>query len=299
MPELPEVETIREGLEKKVKGKRIEKVLIENEKSIKLPSPAEFVSRIEGKVISEIKRRGKYLILRLASKDNELTPSPFPLPYGERIKVRGKRKFLYYLVIHLKLTGRLIYSQKGEKPDYTRVIFVFQDQTQLSFTDIRGFGGLWLVSDEEFWMVASLQNLGPEPLEKDFTVNKFKELLSGKRGKIKPLLMNQTFIAGIGNIYSQEALFLTGIHPKRSPSSLIDKEIEGLYNNLLNILKEAISSRGSSIDAYVDLNGKKGDYESHLRVYGRAGKNCPRCGAVIERVKIAGRGTYFCPRCQK
>ena len=273
MPELPEVETIREGLEKRVKGKRIEKVLIKNEKSIKLPSPAQFVSRIEGKVISEIKRRGKYLILKLDSKDN--------------------------LVIHLKLTGRLLYSQKGEKPDYTRIIFIFQDQTQLSFTDMRGFGNLWLVSDEELWMIPSLESLGPEPLEKNFTVDKFKELLSGKRGKIKPLLMNQTFIAGIGNIYSQEALFLTGIHPKRSPSSLIDKEIEGLYNNLLSILQEAISSRGSSVDAYVDLNGKKGDYESHLRVYGRAGKSCPRCGAVIERVKIAGRGTYLCPRCQK
>ncbi len=273
MPELPEVETIRQGLEERVKGKRIEKVLIKNEKPIKLPSPTEFVKRIEGKVIGEIRRRGKYLILSLDSKDN--------------------------LVIHLKLTGRLLYSQKREEPDYTRIIFIFQDQTQLSFTDIRGFGGLWLASDEELGMVASLQNLGPEPLEKDFTVNRFKELLKGKRGRIKPLLMDQTFIAGIGNIYAQEALFLAGIHPKRSPSSLIDKEIESLYNNLLSVLQEAISYGGSSVDAYVDLNGKKGSYESHLRVYGRAGKDCSRCGAVIERVKMAGRGTYFCPHCQK
>jgi len=148
-------------------------------------------------------------------------------------------------------------------------------------------------------MVASLQNLGPEPLEKGFTPSKFKKLLKGKRGRIKPLLMDQTFIAGIGNIYSQEALFLAGIHPKRSPSSLVDKEIESLYNNLLSVLQEAISYGGSSVDTYVDLNGKKGDYESYLKVYGREGKNCSRCGAVIERVKMAGRGTYFCPCCQK
>jgi len=274
MPELPEVETIRRDLEKRVRGKRVEKVVIKSEKFIKVPSSiAEFIERMKGRTLSKIKRRGKYLILELDSKDN--------------------------LIIHLKLTGQLIYSPEGKELAYTRVIFIFQNKTQLSFTDMRGFGGLWLIPDEEFSMVPFLQNLGPEPLEDDFTLDKFRILLKGRKGNIKALLMDQTFIAGIGNIYSQEALFLAGIHPKRDTTTLIDREIKDLYNNLLATLREAISYRGSSVDAYVDLNGEKGDYESHLRVYGRQGKGCFRCGAVIEKIKINGRGTCFCPVCQK
>jgi len=274
MPELPEVETIRRDLEKRVKGKRVEKVVIKSEKFIKAPSSiAEFIERMKGRTLSEIKRRGKYLILELDSKDN--------------------------LIIHLKLTGRLIYSPEGKELAYTRVIFIFQNKTQLSFTDMRGFGGLWLIPNKEFLMIPSLENLGPEPLEDDFTLDRFRELLKGKKGNIKALLMDQTFIAGIGNIYSQEALFLAGIHPKRDTTTLIDREIKDLYNNLLATLREAISYRGSSVDTYVDLNGEKGDYESHLRVYGRQGKGCFRCGAVIEKIKINGRGTCFCPVCQK
>lgn len=274
MPELPEVETIREGLEKKVRGKRVNKVIIRSEKAIKAPSsPGEFIEKIEGRRLSEIRRRGKYLILELDSKDS--------------------------LIIHLKLTGRLIYSSEREELPYTRVIFIFSDKTQLNFADMRKFGGLWLIPDEEFSNVPFLHNLGPEPLENDFTLARFRGLLKGKKGKIKSLLMEQTFIAGVGNIYSQEALFLSGIHPERNASMLIDREVESLYNNLLAVLREALSCRGSSIDAYVDLNGKKGSYESHLRVYGRQKKNCSRCGAVIRKIKVNGRGTCFCPVCQK
>lgn len=274
MPELPEVETIREGLEKKVKGKRVSKIIIRSEKAIKAPSsPGEFIRKVEGRSLSEIRRRGKCLILELDSKDS--------------------------LIIHLKLTGRLIYSSEGEEFPYARVIFIFSDKTQLNFTDMRGFGGLWLVPNEEFTNFPFLKSLGPEPLENDFTLAKFKELLEGKKSKIKSLLMEQTFIAGIGNIYSQEALFLAGIHPERNASMLIDSEVESLYNNLLAVLREALSYRGSSIDAYVDLNGKKGSYESHLRVYGRQEKNCPRCGVLIRKIKVSGRGTCFCPACQR
>ena len=274
MPELPEVETIREGLERKVKGKRVKRLLVRNEKAIKSPSsPGEFIRKIEGRILSEIRRRGKYLILELDSKDS--------------------------LIIHLRMTGRLIYSSEGEELPYTRMIFIFPDKTQLSFTNMRGFGGMWLIPDEEFSNIPFLHNLGPEPLGNDFTLAKFRELLQRKKGKIKSLLMEQTFIAGIGNIYSQEALFLSGIHPERNASMLIDREVESLYNNLLAVLREALSYRGSSIDAYVDLNGKKGSYESHLRVYGRKGKDCFRCGAVIRKIKVSGRGTCFCPVCQK
>ena len=272
MPEMPEVETIKRDLEKKVKGKKIERVIIKNEKSVKLPSCTEFIRWMESKVFTRVERRGKFLLLGLDSEDS--------------------------LIIHLKLTGRLIYSKKGEELDYTRVVFVFQDHTQLSFTDIRGFGGLWLIPDREFQRIPSLDNLGPEPLAEDFTVAKFKELLKGKRGKIKSLLMDQAFMAGIGNIYSQEALFLSQIHPERSPSSLTNEEIEKLYKNLRQILKEAISYRGSSVDAYVDLEGKKGNFESQLKVYGRGGKPCFKCGTTLKRIEVSGRGTYFCPNCQ-
>jgi len=274
MPELPEIETIRRDLEEKVRGKRIERVIIKNEKSVKVPSPREFIQKMERKVLVEMHRRGKYLILGLDSEDA--------------------------LVLHLGMTGRLIYSKAGEQIDYSRVVFILENNAQLSFTDVRGFGGLWFVPDEKFEEVLpTLASLGPEPLETDFTLEKFKQLLKDKKGKIKTLLMDQSFIAGVGNVYAQEALFFSGIHPTRSSSSLLEGEIEKLYHNLLNVLREAISYRGSSIKNYVDLVGRQGSYEPHLRVYGRAGSNCPRCGHVIERMEVGGRGTCFCPRCQR
>lgn len=274
MPELPEVETIRRDLEEQVEGKRIEKVIIKNEKSVKVPSPREFIQKMERKVFDEMHRRGKYLILRLDSEDS--------------------------LVLHLGMTGSLIYSKAGEDMDYSRVVFLLENNAQLSFTDVRGFGGLWFVPDGKFEeVVPTLANLGPEPLETDFTLEKFKQLLKDRKGKIKTLLMDQSFIAGVGNVYAQEALFLSGIHPTRGPSSLLDREIEKLYRNLVHVLREAISYRGSSINNYVDLVGRQGSYEPRLRVYGQAGSNCPQCGHVIERMEVGGRGTYFCPRCQK
>ncbi|MEA1963714.1 MAG: DNA-formamidopyrimidine glycosylase [Candidatus Aerophobetes bacterium] len=272
MPELPEVETIRRDLKEKVKGKKVKRVVVVNDKCIKMPDSREFISGIEGRFFQQINRRGKYLIIGLDSGDN--------------------------LVIHLKLTGRLIYSLREKKLNYSKIIFVFYDSTQLIFTDMRGFGNVWLLFDKEFQRIPSLNNLGPEPLEKGFTLNKFKKILKGKRSDIKSLLMNQGFIAGIGNVYSQEALFLSEIHPKRKALSLRDEEIDRLYNNLRGILDEAISYRGSSVDAYVDLQGEKGEYEPHLMVYGRKGKKCFQCGTIIQKISIKGRGTYFCPSCQ-
>ncbi len=274
MPELPEVETIRRGLEQKVRGKKIKRVIIRNERSVKTPPSSEFVQKMQGKVLCQMHRRGKYLILGLDSGES--------------------------LVLHLGMTGRLIYSKTREEIGYSRVVFLLENNAQLSFTDVRGFGGLWFVLDEKFEeVVPALANMGPEPLGRSVTLEKFKQLLKGKKGKIKSLLMDQTFIAGVGNIYAQEALFLSGIHPTRSPSLLLDQEIEKLYHNLLNVLKEAILHRGSSVNTYVDLDGIEGNYEPRLRVYRRAGSNCLRCRQVIERMEVGGRGTYFCPRCQK
>ncbi|MCD6318313.1 DNA-formamidopyrimidine glycosylase [Candidatus Aerophobetes bacterium] len=274
MPELPEVETIRQDMLRKVKGKKIYKVEVKNEKPIRIPTPSQFIQRLEGKVFKDILRRGKYLIVQINSTQN--------------------------LIFHLKLTGRLIFSPQGEKtPKYTRIIFNFEDKSKLFFTDIRGFADVYLISEKEWDKIPSLRDIGPEPLDPDFTLNKFENILRGKRGKIKPLLMNQSFIAGIGNVYSQEALFRARIHPERNSSQLKKEEVESLYKNLLSILREAISYRGSSVDAYVDLQGEKGKFESHLQVYGRKGKSCERCGKPIVRKMVGGRGTYFCPNCQK
>jgi len=272
MPELPEVETIRRDLEKKVRGKKVKEVIIKNGKCLKGITEEEFIKGIKGKVFSEIGRRGKFLIIELDSKDN--------------------------LVIHLRMTGTLIYSEEKRELNYTRIIFIFEDSSQLAFNDMRGFGNIWLVSHKEFQRIPLLHLLGPEPLEEDFTLEKFKTLLKRKKKKIKVLLMDQSSIAGIGNIYSQEALFRAGIHPEKLSNRLFDKEIENLYNSLQAVLQEAISHRGSSVDTYVDLEGKRGKYEQYLKVYGRKGKKCFRCGEEIKKINLGGRGTYFCPHCQ-
>jgi len=272
MPELPEIETIKRDLEKKVRGKKVKEVMIKNGKCLKEITEKEFIKRIKGKVFSQIRRRGKFLIIELDSKDN--------------------------LVIHLRMTGILIYSKEKRELNYTRIVFIFEDSSQLTLNDMRGFGNVWFIPRKEFQKIPLLHLLGPEPLEENFTLEKFKTLLKRKKKKIKILLMDQRSIAGIGNIYSQEALFRAGIHPEKLSNRLFDKEIEKLYNSLRGVLQEAISHRGSSVDTYVDLEGEEGKYGQHLKVYGRKGKKCLRCGEIIKKINLGGRGTYFCPHCQ-
>ncbi|HHF98091.1 MAG TPA: DNA-formamidopyrimidine glycosylase [Candidatus Aerophobetes bacterium] len=274
MPELPEVETIRQDMINRVKGKRIVKVEVRNEKNIRFPSPQEFKKRIEGRIIEDIKRRGKYLLVALDSGD--------------------------FLVFHLKLTGRLLFfSEKEKEPDYVRIVFFFEDKTRLFFADIRGFADVHLLTREEMESLPAIKEMGPEPLSPDFTLDEFKKRIKSKKGRIKPLLMDQKVIAGIGNIYSQESLYRAKVHPEKNASKLTDKEIEAIYKSLLEVLEEAIKYRGSSVDAYLDLEGKEGGYVPHLKVYGREGERCLRCGAPIKKKKIGGRGTYFCDNCQK
>jgi len=274
MPELPEVETIRQDMMKKVKGKKIESVEIKNEKNIRIISPEQFKKKLKGRVIEDIQRRGKFLIIGLDSDD--------------------------LLIFHLKLTGRLLFFPGGEEePKYVRIVFTFTDKSRLFFADIRGFADVFLISRSDVETIPAIKNMGPEPLSPDFNPGKLKQILGGKRGKIKPLLMDQSVIAGIGNIYSQEALYRAGIHPEREVSKLTEKEIEAIHRSLVDVLKEAIKYRGSSVDAYLDLNGKEGNYVPHLKIYGREGQICPRCGSSIKKKRVGGRGTYFCSRCQK
>jgi len=266
MPELPEVETIKRDLEKVILGKEITKVCVNNPMVIREPSPSVFKKSLEGLTIKNILRRGKLLVLELSN---------------------GKA-----LTIHLKMTGQLVYPGKVKN---SRVAFHLADGCALDFNDQRLFGELRLISD---WKkLKFVQSLGPEPF--DLTSADFKDMLSKKKTKIKPLLMDQGFIAGIGNLYASEILFRAKIDPQSPGQSLTDREKETLYREIKEVLSSAIKHGGSSVDDYVRVSGKPGDYVRFHQVYGREGKPCVACGAPVKKITQGGRGTYFCPKCQR
>lgn len=283
MPELPEVETIRLGLAKYLVGHRITDVEVRVAKIFQ-GTPKEII----GARIKKINRRAKILILNL---DN------------------GKS-----LVIHLKLTGQLVYHKDGSRATFghpipfagttlpaktTHVIFTFSDGSKLFYNDVRKFGWIKVVRTLDVPKLKIMTEFGPEPLTPAFTEEKFKEIILRKKTPIKLVLMDQVQIAGVGNIYANEALFLAGIHPQRKANSLSEKELEKLYKSLLLVLREGLKYGGSSENAYVDALGSKGRMQEHLRVYGKNGRKCPRCRGVIKRIALGGRGTLFCEHCQK
>ncbi|TSC95729.1 MAG: formamidopyrimidine-DNA glycosylase [Parcubacteria group bacterium Athens1014_10] len=271
MPELPEVETIKLELEGKIKGKKIKEIKIKLPKIINL-SVKKFQSILRGLKIEQIKRRAKLLIINLSDNWN--------------------------LIIHLKLTGQLIYNAKPEK--HTHLIFYFNGGNNLLFNDLRKFGWIKLLKNNDLEKLLIKEKYGPEPLEKNFTLKIFKNLLFKKKNKkIKPLLMEQNFIAGLGNIYAQEICFYARVRPDRKKETLKENEIEKLFHGIKKILSAAIKRKGTSIDSYLDIYGKKGNYVPFLKVYQREGKKCFRCGEIIKEIKLAGRGTSFCPECQK
>ncbi|MFH0937514.1 MAG: bifunctional DNA-formamidopyrimidine glycosylase/DNA-(apurinic or apyrimidinic site) lyase [Candidatus Daviesbacteria bacterium] len=281
MPELPEVETIRLGLQNKIVGKKITDLEILSSKIFQGDKKEVIGSKVTG-----IRRRSKILIIDLDSN--------------------------FSLVIHLKLTGQLVYQGKeratfGHPIPYagtilpaktTKLIFTFDDQSKLFFNDMRGFAYLKVIKTEEVENLKAIKEFGPEPFTSEFTLEKFKEILE-KRGKpIKLVLMDQTLIAGVGNIYASEALFLAKIDPRKKANSLNSKEIEKLYKAVLEVLKMGLKYGGASDNTYVNVSGGQGKMQEHFKVYGKAGKPCP-CGGVIKRVSLGSRGTYFCPSCQK
>jgi formamidopyrimidine-DNA glycosylase len=275
MPELPEVETIKRELEKVVIGKKITDIIVNNPKVIREPKKEKFVADLKNVAIKKIIRKGKLLIFELSS---------------------GKS-----LTIHLKMTGQLIYPshQKlggGVNPgEISRVSFRFSDNTLLDFNDNRLFGELRIVDD---WQkMKFIKELGPEPF--DLSAKEFKKMLASKKTKIKILLLDQRFISGIGNLYANETLFRARIHPERPGNSLSDKEKELLFEEIKNVLSEAIHYKGSSIDQYVQVSGEPGDYVKYHKVYDREGEPCFKCGSKVKRITLGGRGTYFCPSCQK
>jgi len=267
MPELPEVTTITSQLKGSVVNKKIKDVIIKDKRLIKAIPPKKFKSKIKGKTIKDILRRGKVLVLKLDQK--------------------------LFFVIHLRISGWLMLSKKEEQ--YARVILALSDNKLLNFCDMRALGEIKLV--EDWRKLPIIKTMGPEPLE--IKKENFIELFKNRKAMIKPLIMDQKFLAGLGNIYAQEALFCAGINPERKASSIKKEKLEKLYDCLISILKTAITKKGSSSNTYRQLDGAQGSYIPLLKVYQREAQPCFRCKTLIKRKVTASRGTYFCPQCQR
>ncbi len=266
MPELPEVETIKRDLEKRILNKKIVAVKVKKKKVIKEPSLAKFKKKILGESVKAVIRRGKLLIVKF-KKDKSL-------------------------VVHLRIAGWLIH---GKEEKQARVSFKLSDGKFLNYMDQRVLGELRLLTN---WQdLKFVKELGPEPFK--LKPEQFEDIFKKRKTKIKPLLLDQTAIAGIGNIYAQEVLFLAKIDPRRPANSLTRKEARLLGEKIISVLKEAIKYKGSSVDSYRDLSGDKGGMEERLKVYGRKNEPCLVCKSPIKKINLGGRGTCFCPRCQK
>jgi formamidopyrimidine-DNA glycosylase len=264
MPELPEVETVRQDILSFVKGRVIKKVEIISLRNIlRGISPSRFKKELAGEKILDVKRRAKYLLFKLAS---------------------GR-----YFTIHLGMTGRVLFSPD----DYVKAVFHLSGGRFLYFSDARRFGKI------RFYEGYPELRLGPEPLGREFTPEKFKEMLKQRKAAIKLVLLDQKFLAGLGNIYAIESLFRAGISPKRPANRLKDKEVKKLYGEIKKVLFEALGHRGTSDSWFLDAHGRKGGFQLKLRVYGRKGEPCYKCKTPIRRIVMGQRGTYFCPRCQR
>jgi len=271
MPELPEVETIRCDLHPRLCGRAITAVRITSD-AVPLvdgASPAEFTHRLKGRRIEGLSRRGKYLILHLSGG--------------------------LYLVVHLRMTGALLYRDGRAPADrYTRAVLSLDDGTELRFADLRKLGRLRLAADPN----EVVGRLGPEPLDARFTSAALRQAIGKRRAPIKAVLLDQRAVAGLGNIYADEALFAARIHPLRRADTLNEAENRRLHRSIRHVLRDALENRGASFRDYVDGGGREGRHQFHVKVFRRTGQPCYVCGATIQRIKVGGRSTHFCPECQ-
>lgn len=270
MPELPEVETIRAHLVPRVIGRTVEALALPHPEVVRGPSPSFVASELPGRRIEGLWRRGKYLVFDLSGGLS--------------------------LVFHFRMSGHLLLQRQGDPPDaYLRASFALDDGSELRYCDARKLGGFWLVKD----VSTVLSALGPEPLTDDFTAATLYDRLKRRRAPIKALLLDQRFLAGVGNIYADEALFEAGISPLRPATSLTEAESAQLHCALQAVLRQALGHRGTSIRDYRDPQGMPGTHQHYLRAYGRQGQPCPRCGTPIERLALRGRSAHRCPHCQQ
>ena len=281
MPELPEVETIRLGLQKYVVGKTIEDVEVRLAKML-TGNPKDII----GAKVIDVRRFGKGLVIDLSNKHS--------------------------IAIHIKLTGQLIYQDEevskvskvskgkvGTLPNqFTHVIFHLDKNAKLYYNDLRQFGWIRIVKSEKLKEQSFFKDLGPE-FFKDLTFEKFKQIISKSNLAVKVLIMDQKKMSGVGNIYVNDALFESQIDPRRKAKELSEEEIKRLYDAILKVLKKGLEEGGASELSFVNALGEEGSYQNHFLVYGREGEKCKRCGEDIKKIKVGGRGTYFCAKCQK
>ena len=287
MPELPEVETVVRGLNRLILHKKIVSVKSDNPKSFP-NAPAEIKNFLIGAKIMSAHRRGKAIILLLENG--------------------------WALVGHLKMTGQMVYRGQenwgaghpnddflGELPSKaTRVEITFEDDSKLFFNDQRKFGWLKLLPEAEIPLIPFFQKLGPEPLEDDFSLADFRERFRRKkRSLVKPALLDQTVIAGVGNIYADESLWQAKIHPETRVENLSEQDLRNLYQAVRAVMSESIERGGSTDRNYVQADGSRGNYLDYAAVYHKNGQPCKRCGTEIAKIKVGGRGTHFCPNCQR
>ncbi|GCE05987.1 DNA-formamidopyrimidine glycosylase [Dictyobacter aurantiacus] len=304
MPELPEVEYTARQLRASVVGATIREAYVFWERTISHPAVPDFLAEVAGRRIEGVRRRGKFLLIDLSgnmflSIHRRMTGNFLLLPVGwrldtslrERDRVAWNTRGPSFYV-----AGEQEATEQAELK-YCRACFVFEDGRCLLFTDPRKFGkiGLWSREREQ----EALKGLGPEPLEAEFSVERFASSLRGRRTVIKQVLLDQTVVAGVGNIYADEALFYARIHPLRRAESLSADEIRTLHEGIVDVLTRGIEHGGTSFNDYRDLWGEAGDNFNHVRVYHQEGKPCSRCGTIIERMVIAQRSAHFCPGCQQ
>ena len=276
MPELPEVETIRRELDREVVGKRIKSVEVKGLRSIRRHNTKkQFTSRLDGAKISGVERRGKYLVMKLDTGD--------------------------LLVVHLRMSGQLLrLTGKDPVDKHDHVIITFTQAGQLRFRDPRTFGEMFVTDPDELKTISEVADLGPDLVDNPISWTDFARMLLQKKTKLKALLMDQHFVAGIGNIYSDEILWGAGLKWDRSSESLSPQEVRRLYRAMVETLQDAVKYRGSSLadEQYVDLFGKPGEYQHHHKVYAREGEACRRCRHVVVRERYGGRSTFYCGACQ-
>lgn len=273
MPELPEVETVKRTLAQLVVGKKISHVTVSLPRIIQRPAePEQFQDALAGRTIVDIARRGKFL----------------------RIILDG-----LVLVSHLRMEGRYgVYPASEEVEKHTHVIFHFDDGTELRYKDVRQFGTMHLFAPGDEFEQNPLRKLGLEPLEDSFSSAVLHQLLGKRTTKIKPLLLNQEYVVGLGNIYVDEALHSAGVHPERPAATLTEQEWQKLHQSIKLTLERAVEAGGSSIKSYVNGQGEMGMFQHSFHVYGRQSQPCRNCGSLIEKSVVGGRGTHTCRSCQ-
>jgi len=292
LPELPEVETVRRGLEHKLNNFIIKKVEICRDSTVAFPTnKAEFTKGLLNSLIYKWDRRGKYLIAQLKEVQNE--NAQFHL---DNSKNNG------FLVVHLRMTGYFKFIENSSHPcKHTRIRFFDKNNNELRYNDVRSFGQMWWINKGLSLnkIIKGLGSLGPEPFSKDFNVNYLKKVISKRTKSIKAILLDQTIVAGIGNIYADESLFSAGISPFREAQTIKKNELIKLKESIVTVLKKSIGSGGTTFSDFRDLEGENGNFGLQTNVYRRTGKECHKCGNLIKKQKITGRSTHWCPKCQK